>query len=151
SAHQEVLWEYYYMGFQYSENRRNEALAARPAAPSSISVPPPPAPVPVPVPAPAPAETTPAIPRIAYKVKDPETFSGELQKFRNFTSQLDLVFVSDPAGFSEDQRKIVYAASYLRGSAYSWFEGQGLAAFPSYNTFLEKLRSAFSDPNPENT
>src|SRR5690606_7148771 len=91
------------------------------------------------------------IPRIAYKVKDPETFSGELQKFRNFTSQLDLVFVSDPAGFSEDQRKIVYAASYLRGSAYSWFEGQGLAAFPSYNTFLEKLRSAFSDPNPENT
>src|SRR5690606_8980769 len=56
SAYQEVLWEYYYMGFQYSENRRNEALAARPAAPSSISVPPPPAPAPVPVP--APVETT---------------------------------------------------------------------------------------------
>lgn len=97
-------------------------------------------------PAPAPKSHQPVI-----QVAPPEPFSGDQAKFGTFVSQLSLKFASDPAAFASDQSRLIYAASYLRGSAYTWVQPHisplGSLSFSSYEEFLSALRASFDDPD----
>lgn len=99
-----------------------------------------------PVVAPATASVRP--PRLA----DPDKFDGTRSKFRNFATQLQLHFSSNPAAYLTENSRIVYAASFLTGNAYTWFSpyinpDTGAVSFKTFTSFLSNLRAAFDDPD----
>jgi len=101
-------------------------------------------------PAPPPPRT------LAPKIADPTPFDGTRDKYRQFITQLQLVFSSDPTRYSQDSGKISYAASHLSGSAQSWFNPHmdpvsGEVQFQSYEEFINALQAAFDDPDAEAT
>ena len=53
------------------------------------------------------------------QINKPDTYSGGRLEFRTFATQLQLAFLATPAKFAEDKAKIVFAASFLRGPAYT--------------------------------
>jgi len=71
-------------------------------------------------------------------------------------TQLALIFSSDPARYSMDNAKIVYAVSYLSGSAADWFEPHlrkdtGHISFTMYEAFVRSLKNAYDDPDTRAT
>ncbi|KAF4301680.1 hypothetical protein GTA08_BOTSDO10407 [Botryosphaeria dothidea] len=96
-------------------------------------------------------ETPAPRPRIP-KVSDLEPFKGERTRFRNFATQLQLKFASDPSAFATDTARITYAGSYLRDAAYTWFTPYVSAStswvnFDNYESFYQALKAAFDDPD----
>ena len=92
----------------------------------------------------------------APKVSDPETYSGDREQFREFMTQLHLVFGSDPRRYTNDQSKLAYAASFLRGAAKRWFTphvdaAMGRISFADYSAFVRALQAAFDDPDASAT
>lgn len=89
------------------------------------------------------------------KVADPEPFKGERSKYRNYATQLQLKFASDPLAFSTEKQKILYAGSYLRDAAYLWFQphvkSDGSLTFETFANFEEALCAAFADPDAYGT
>jgi hypothetical protein len=89
---------------------------------------------------------------VGYKVKEPEPFTGKRTDLARFLSQLALVFDSAPGRFAGAESRIPYAASLLRGTAFTWLQPQ-LDAVPkpdfmlNWDLFVASLRSAFGDPN----
>jgi Ty3 transposon capsid-like protein len=85
------------------------------------------------------------------KVSSPEYFDGAPSKCRSFILQLQLVFQAQPLHFSNDAAKVTYAATYLRGSALSWFapylENNDLSITHNYTNFIQELSSVFGDPD----
>ena len=55
------------------------------------------------------------------QINKPDTYSRGRLEFRTFATQLQLAFLATPAKFAEDKARIVFAASFLRGLAYTWF------------------------------
>lgn len=85
------------------------------------------------------------------KVSSPEYFDGAPAKCRSFLLQLQLVFQAQPLHFSSDAAKVTYAATYLRGSALSWFapylENNDLSITHNYTNFIHELSAVFGDPD----
>lgn len=72
--------------------------------------------------APAPAITT-TSKSLEKVLKKPPEFDGKDKKAcQTFISQLNLFMSGNPHLFSDDRTKVTFAASYLRGEAYAWFE-----------------------------
>ena len=94
---------------------------------------------------------TQAAPKV--KISPPEPFNGDRTKYDKFATQLSLVFLANPAVYSNDQTRVTYAASYLRGPAADWWvpqmnsaTGTLDASVSTYPGFLASLRAAFDDP-----
>ena len=118
------LWEYFQQGFDWSQQRRNNALANNRLAPQVRA------------------------PRVA----NPEPYHGDREKFGDFVSQLHLVFRSDPTRYEDTQAKLAYAASHLSGAAKKWFtprvnESTGAISFAHFEAFIAALKAAFDDPD----
>ena len=133
---------YYRHGLQRGIQIRLAALT--PQAPA------PPAPTP-PAPAPAPEPRT-----RAPKLNPPKPFDGTRSQYKTFMTQLSLVFNSDPAQYPTESSKIAYAASYLSGTAGTWFQPNMNSSkveftFTTWATFVEALRAAFDDPDAYQT
>ena len=94
----------------------------------------------------------------ALKLNPLKTFDGTSSKYKSFIMQLNLIFNSDPDGYTgnnADNAKIAYAASLLAGSAKEWFqphvnETTGAISFPTWNEFVAALRATFDDPDCKN-
>jgi hypothetical protein len=101
--------------------------------------------------------------RHVIKAKEPTPFSGEKrQELETFLSQCRLYFLVSAESFTHDQRKVMFAGSYLEGIAYSWFEPL-LRAYEKYQekpaenacppqlvsfaTFSSALIAMFGDPD----
>ena len=90
------------------------------------------------------------------KTRDPDPYDGtDPSKLRAFLSQCRLAFRSRPHDFTDDQIKITYAVSWLKGTALRWYEPNltlPARALPRYATnwdaFEEALKSTFGEPNP---
>jgi Domain of unknown function (DUF4939) len=66
---------------------------------------------------------TPAPPKQKAKLREPDSFDGsDAKKLRAFLMQCNLNFRSRPDTFSDDEQKVNYALSYLKGTALDWFE-----------------------------
>ncbi|MBW0571276.1 hypothetical protein O181_110991 [Austropuccinia psidii MF-1] len=56
-------------------------------------------------------------------MKAPEFLDGTQPfKVRSFIQSFQLIFHNDPANFSQDRKKVIYATSFLIGSAAKWIE-----------------------------
>ncbi|MBW0573607.1 hypothetical protein O181_113322 [Austropuccinia psidii MF-1] len=56
-------------------------------------------------------------------MKAPECFDGTQPfKVRSFIESCQLIFHNDPANFSQDRRKVLFATSLLIGRAAKWIE-----------------------------
>jgi len=93
------------------------------------------------------------------KTRDPEPYDGnDPAKLRAFLSQCKLVFRARPDDFDDDEVKITYAVSWLKGTAQRWYE-PNLALdddeLPEYardwDAFEEALKTTFGEPDPINT
>ena len=108
--------------------------------------------------APATAQEPAAAPATCAKIKahDPDPYDrSDPTKLRAFLSQCKLVFRAHPYDFDEDQVKITYAVSWLKGTAQRWYEPTLALAddnLPDYainwDDFEEALKTTFSEPDP---
>ncbi|MBW0487634.1 hypothetical protein O181_027349 [Austropuccinia psidii MF-1] len=89
-------------------------------------------------------------------MKAPECFDGTQPfKFRSFIQYCQLIFHNDPANFSQDRKKVLYATSFLIGRAAKWIEpylsnltNQDFNYFfNSWHLFESQFFTLFSDPN----
>lgn len=88
----------------------------------------------------------------ALPFSTPEKFDGTRAKFENFATDMQIRFRSNPLMFSTEESKIMYAGSYLTGSAYSWFKPHinsltGAITLTSYAVFMMSLGAALDDPD----
>jgi len=90
------------------------------------------------------------------KVLQPEPFTGDRLELDTYLTRCQHVFLTQPSLFLTEQQKVLYAASYLTGNAYSWVKpliqeyAKGLtvpAEFASFKTFSESLTRMYGDPD----
>jgi hypothetical protein len=55
-------------------------------------------------------------------VAKPDLFYGERRKFEAFITQLQLNFLSDTRRFQDEQDRVIFAETFLRGPALDWFK-----------------------------
>src|SRR5689334_14066056 len=90
------------------------------------------------------------------KIKAPDTYHGERNKLDHFFGELDIYFTSLTG--MNDQGKVLFAGSYLRDTAASWFrpyledytKNDGdpkkfAHIFNDYDNFKEVMREFFGD------
>src|SRR5690349_4080336 len=54
------------------------------------------------------------------KVHDPKPFDGTRSKLRPFISQCEIYIRMNPLSFGQEEQKVLWACSYLEGTAYDW-------------------------------
>ncbi|MBW0580333.1 hypothetical protein O181_120048 [Austropuccinia psidii MF-1] len=89
-------------------------------------------------------------------IKAPEFFDGTQPfKFRSFIQSCQLIFHNDPANFSQDRKKVLYATSFLIVRAAKWMEPyiSNLTnqdpnyLLNSWQLYESQLFTLFGDPN----
>ncbi|MBW0593898.1 hypothetical protein O181_133613 [Austropuccinia psidii MF-1] len=89
-------------------------------------------------------------------MKAPECFDGTQPfKVRSFMQSCKLIFHNDPANFSQDRKKVLYATSFLIGRAAKWIEPylfnltnqDANYLLNSWKLFESQLFILFGDPN----
>lgn len=94
----------------------------------------------------------PASPYREPRVSDPEHFDGTRHQLSSFVAQLQLVIQAQPSRFPTERQMVIFAASFLRGTAFKWFEPFLKQSPPpvlldSFSNFVAELQSAFGDPD----
>lgn len=83
--------------------------------------------------------------------KPPEFDGKDRKACSTFISHLNLYIGGNSHLFTDDRSKVMFAASYLRGPAFSWFEphlqGTNDELLQSYARFTEELTSNLGDPD----
>ncbi|GAA5890903.1 hypothetical protein JCM16303_003412 [Sporobolomyces ruberrimus] len=97
------------------------------------------------------------------KMKTPDTFDGSRDsshnRIRNFISQCQLGIDNSPA-FTEDEQKIRFTASYLRGDPYTWVSSYLELSddekskdcnswLTNWGEFKKRLHATFGDPDKD--
>lgn len=94
------------------------------------------------------------------KVATPDVFDGTLSKAETFLNQLSLYFLVRKSDFQDDQDKINFTLSYMRGGTAGPWADQIIkkyedpdqeSAFGSWAEFKKEFESTFLDPNPAGT
>jgi hypothetical protein len=97
------------------------------------------------------------------KINPPEVFKGERGKLKTFITQCNLYIYFNEGEFPNEERKIMFIVSYLRGTAYAWIEdrlGNYLIRgkdsphrrlFNSINHFYDDFRMVFGDVDEKRT
>ena len=89
------------------------------------------------------------------KAKEPDTFDGsDPKKLNNFILLCELYFRTNPSAYSDDNLRVTFALSHLRGMALDFFEPTLLEAdeypkwFEDWEIFVMTLRDQFGPVNP---
>lgn len=90
------------------------------------------------------------------RVSDPEYFDGNRQQLRNFVAQVRLVIQAQPSRFTTERQKVIFAATFLRGPAFSWLQPYLENSIPapildSLDVFFKELHGVFGDPDQSAT
>lgn len=97
--------------------------------------------------------------RAQFKVAAPDHFHGDRKKLREFISQVRMNFMFHPSAVDTEEKKVIYAATYLRGAAYDWFEPymkdqlgpsspkrpETIQMFQSFENFVVKIELVYGD------
>lgn len=81
-------------------------------------------------------------------------YDGNRDKLKNFLLQCNLKIKGQGTRFHDDQQKINWAISWLRGRALSWIEpklANDTIAFATWGEFTKSLQATFGDPDPQQT
>ena len=100
-------------------------------------------------------------PTNGVKPRAPDTFDGtDPLKVDNFTFQCSMYIAACSRDFLDDESRVTFALSYLKGTPLDWFQtelthamaqgGQFPPWFASYPAFLEELRRLFGPRDPVN-
>jgi hypothetical protein len=97
-----------------------------------------------------------ATPRSHVKMRDPDPYDGnDPTKLCSFISQCKLVFRTRPEEYRSDHLRIMYAVSWLKGTAQHWFEPNLALAdhqLPAHAQFWDDFENAltatFGEPDP---
>jgi hypothetical protein len=84
------------------------------------------------------------------KVNPPDQFFGEKEKMETFLAQLQLSFQLQSSRFPDDKTKILFAVSYMKGTAFNWalpYIQTDHTLLTNYEEFLNNFRATFSDIN----
>src|SRR5271154_158113 len=88
------------------------------------------------------------------KAKEPDTFDGsDPRKLNNFILLCNLFFRNDPS-YSDDESKVTFALSYLRGTALDYFEPALMDSddvpewLDDWSMFVRNLRTQFGPHDP---
>lgn len=89
------------------------------------------------------------------KAREPDVFSGDRTKLRNFLAQMEGYFRVKGYSANEDTIKVAYGESLLRGSAESWIlnyiEGSIEREWNTWEEFKTILKQQFGDVNAQET
>jgi len=99
----------------------------------------------------------------APKVNPPALFSGERQELEVYLTRCEHIFLTQPGKFPSEKSKVLYASTFLDGTAYSWFIPllhQYSAAtvcmdgtipippeFTAWKTYRDSLTALYGDPD----
>lgn len=84
----------------------------------------------------------------AAKFRVPDTFDGsDPWKLRNFITQCEIYFFANSEKFKTDEKKVMFAFSYLRDAALEWFEQK--FQVPSSTRRLPRIPESASRANSE--
>ena len=86
------------------------------------------------------------------KVASPEYYEGQRTKLSTFITQVTMVIVLQPTRFATEVAKVLYMGSYLRGTAFLWFQPYVTAEpqpgfMSDFKEFCKELRHTFGDPD----
>ena len=87
------------------------------------------------------------------KPKAPSEFHGQREKLQEFRTSLSIYFSLSSNHFPDDNKKIMFAGSYLRGMASTWFQAlltrystnSDLPELNDYKVFDDLLQNQFGD------
>lgn len=98
-----------------------------------------------PTPAPITPQTTTTTTATKIKVNPPQEFTGKREHTSHFLAQCRLVFQANPT-WSETE-KSVYACSYLRGTAFTWYSNlaKDNKFFTDFKDFETQITTAFGE------
>ncbi|XP_054857844.1 protein LDOC1-like [Eublepharis macularius] len=93
----------------------------------------------------------PAAPVVPPKcpISPPKKFAGDVDEFPGFLAQYHLYISLRPRDFPDDQTKVGFILSLLKGQAANWSTPLLLESAPllqDYNRFIEQLQVAFANP-----
>ena len=86
------------------------------------------------------------------KIASPEYYGGQRNKLRSFITQVTIVIALQASRFPTEISKIIYAGSFLRDTAFLWFQPYVTAEpqpsfMMSFKDFCKELQSTFGDPD----
>jgi len=99
-------------------------------------------------------------PSKGIKIATPDVFDGTQSKTEGFLSQLSLYFTGKRGEFSNDQDKIIFALSYMKGgTAGPWaaevvrqfHDSADKPLYKDWESFMTDLKAVFGDPDPAGT
>uniref|UniRef100_A0A673C1Q4 DUF4939 domain-containing protein n=1 Tax=Sphaeramia orbicularis TaxID=375764 RepID=A0A673C1Q4_9TELE len=82
----------------------------------------------------------------------PSKYSGNPDTCRDFFTQLQLIFASQPVRFAKDSVKIAYVASLLEGPPLSYFNAlfeQDSPAVQSFSALVSELKRVYDHPEED--
>ena len=90
------------------------------------------------------------------KVASPEFFHGQRSKLTTFITQVTLVLTLQSTRFPDERSKVFYAGSFLRDTAFLWFQplvtaDPQPAHMNSFKLFCQELKKTFGDPDEVGT
>ena len=103
----------------------------------------------------APAQTS--RPMLAVQARPPEEFTGDRTKFEGWISQLNLFFSLNTAALPTDRDRVLFACSYIKGTAYTYVKAlvdsaatdQPEPAVNDYTMFYNGLKTVFGPVDEE--
>jgi len=92
------------------------------------------------------------------KGADPPVFTGSQKDLEGWITACRLRFAGQPSKFDNEEKKVVFASTFMRGPPMSWFQpvintfamkgtGTSPPEFQSFETFVQSLRALYGDPN----
>ena len=86
------------------------------------------------------------------KVASPEFYHGQRNKLSTFITQVMMVITLQPNRFTTEEAKVLYAGSFLRDTAFLWFQPSVIANpkpdyMSNFDKFCSELRKTFGDPD----
>lgn len=98
-------------------------------------------------------------PMLAVQARPPEEFTGDRTKFEGWISQLNLFFSLNRQALPTDRDRVLFACSYIKGSAYTYVKAlvdsaatdEPEPAVNDYTMFYNGLQTVFGPVDEEGT
>jgi Retrotransposon gag protein len=96
-------------------------------------------------------------PKNEAKGADPPMFIGDQKQLEGWITACRLRFAGQPSKFDSEEKKVIFASSFLKGPPMAWFQPVITAfaidtedpppEFLSFETFVQSIRALYGDPN----
>lgn len=92
------------------------------------------------------------------KGADPPIFTGSQKDLEGWITACRLRFAGQPSKFDTEEKKVIFASTFMRGPPMSWFQpvintfsmrgsSDPPLEFQSFETFVQSIRALYGDPN----